>query len=249
MPETRVPMPGGSATPADEGNRALSEDELRPFPFLKLPLELRRDVYNYALIQDKQPLRLTQKTEADGEFKNDPIAILTTNRQVNLEAYPIFLSVNALRICGTKKELQWLKKLGPDGQKALRKVLFCNGYIATAYSLPIFRTLNVLAGCPQISLTIKIHFFQIVALYHTGFYGYLHGFSRATFVDCKESRERCSDQSFRRPFADTHDYGGKCIQRLLEQLSSACPKNCKVHKAKAEPHSAGITLVICRCGA
>ncbi len=247
MPETRVPMPGGSATLADEGNR---EDELPPFPFLKVPPELRRDVYSYALMQDKQPLRLTKRRKADEDFKNDPIAILTTNRQVNPEAYPIFLSVNTFRICGTNDELRWLKRLGPNGQKALREVLFRQDDIVTAYKLTTFRTFNVLAGCVQISLTIIIHFFQIVDLYHTDIFGYLHGFSRATLEDSGESHERCSNHKAGWSIIseDTREYGGKCIQDLLEQFSSTCPKNCKVHKAKAESHSPRVTLVICRCG-
>ncbi len=243
-------MPGGSATPADEGNRALSEDELRPFPFLEVPPELRRDVYKYALIQDKQPLFLTKRRKADRDSKNDPIAILATNRQVNLEAYPIFLSVNTFRICGTNNELLWLKRLGRNGQEALREVVFCQDCIATAYKLTTFRTFNVLAGCAQISLTILIHLFSIVDLYHTDIFGYLHGFSRATLQESGESREICSNHRAGRSIIseDTREYGGKCIQRLLEQFSSACPENCKVHKAKAEPHSTGITLIICRCG-
>ena len=60
-------MPGGSANLANEANRALPEDDLPSFPFLKLPPELRRDVYNCVLTRDKQPLHLTKRTRAAGE--------------------------------------------------------------------------------------------------------------------------------------------------------------------------------------
>ena len=245
---TSVSMLQGLAYPVDEGNGALPDDGLRFFPFFKLPLELRREVYNYVLVEDKQPLRLVKRTKADGKSKNDSIAVLTTSRQVNLEAYPIFLSLNTFEICGTNSHWQWLKKLGPDGQKALRNVVFSTGSLS--YNHSHFRTFNILAGCPKISLTINVHFDQLLNLYRMGIFRYLHGFSRATCarttveangdLDAKCSKHG-SGWRLLIPCEDSwSEYAGKRVQVLLEQSLSACPKNCKVHKARTEPHSASV---------
>lgn len=266
--ESRGPITGDSIDPAREGDRALAGDRLRYFPFLKLPLELRRDVYTYVLIQDKQPLRLTKRTKTNGESNDDSLAILTANRQVNLEAFPVFVSVNTFKIYGTNSDFQWLKKLGPDGQKSLRNVTFSTSSLS--YFLSNFRTFNILAGCPRISLTINVHLHQLINLHHTGIFGYLHGFSRATcsraatviesedphphaaarLPRCPEHRNGCAvlKDCVSRPFNDSYrEYGSKRVQLLFEQFLSACPKNCKVHKARSETRSASVVLAVCGC--
>lgn len=247
-------MSGGLNKSTTVGNRALPAAGLRSFPFLKLPLEIRRNVYKFVLVQDKQPLRLTKKSKASGRSKNN-IAVLTTSHEVNVEAYPVFLSVNTFEISGTHSDCQWLKKLGPDGQKALQRVVFTNGSLS--YSSATHRTFNILARCPKLSLTIKIAQQHLMMLDYMDVFRYLHGFHRAT-CSRATAEERadlqakysywgsdfsvaiCSEDSWR-------EHEAKSIQPLLEEFTSACPKKCKAHKARTPSHSMSVVHIICAC--
>lgn len=231
-------------------------DEPRSFPFFKLPLELRREVYSYVLYQEKQPLRLKRKMKAQRRVQDHSIAVLTTSRRVNVEAYPLFLSVNTFEIRGTNNDWQWLKKLDVGGQKALRKVVCSN--LSSDFSLTAFRTFNILAACPKLSLTIAVHFHQLFYLYRTGIFRYLHGFSRTSCSLAKVGKDRdlypdCSshfnrnrhDWAARAPSEDSwNDFGGKTIQLLLEILSSECPKKCQLHRSRTEPRSASTLHIV-----
>lgn len=240
---------------ATEGNRALPAGALRSFPFLKLPLEIRQYVYQYALVEDKQPLRLAGKSKACETSKNNSIALLTTSHGVNIEAYQVFLSVNTFEISGTRSDWQWLKRLGPDGQKALRRVVYTNGSLS--YSSATSRTFNLLARCPKLSLTIKVHIHHLMVLRDMGYFRYLHGFnratcSRATVEESADLQEKCfywgskrhvnicSENSWR-------EHKSESIQPLLEGFTSACPKNCKAHKAETHSHFMSVVHILCAC--
>ena len=240
---------------ATEGNRAIPAGGLPSFPFLKLPLEIRRYVYKYVLVEDKQPLRLARKSKTCERSKNNSIAVLTTSREVNIEAYPVFLSVNTFEISGTHRDWQWLKKLGPDGWKALRKIIFINGSLS--YSSTTHRTFNILARCPRLSLTIKIAQNHLMMLNYMDVFRYLHGFyqatcSRATVEESAELQAKysywgsdfsvaiCSEDSWR-------ELKAKRVQPLLEGIMSPCPKKCKAHKARALSNSMSVVHIICAC--
>lgn len=254
-------MPIESASPpkdfgkmANEWGKIWTNDSPRFFPFFKLPLELRREIYSYVLIQDKQPLRLRRKTQAQRRVTDHSIAVLTTNRRVNAEAYPLFLSVNTFEISGGNNDWQWLKKLGDDGQKALRTVVCSN--LSSRYSLPAFRTFNILAACPKLSLTITIHFHQLLWLYRNGIFRYLHGFSRATcslatFADNRDLYPFCRQHMYGYDWAARApseiawgEYGCKVLQLLLEIFTSECPEKCQLHKSRTEPHSASTLHIV-----
>lgn len=241
---------------AERSGKSWANEEPRSFPFFKLPLELRREVYSYVLIQDKQPLRLSKKTSAQRRVQNHSLAVLTTSRRVNLEAYPISLSVNTFEIWGTAYEWQWLRKLGGDGQKALRKVVCTN--LSSRHTWTAFRSFNILAACPKLSLTITIHFHELLSLYRHGVFNHLHGFSRATcslatveqnrdlYPYCRWHGNRSRyEWAARAPSKDSwDDYGAKAVQILLEMFSSECPKNCHLHKSRPESHSASTLHIV-----
>ena len=247
-------VPKDSDTTANERGKRGANDEPRSFPFFKLPLELRREVYSYVLIQDKQPLLLTRKTKAQRSIQDRSIAVLITSRRVNAEAYPLFLSVNTFEICGTKYHWQWLRRLDVEGQIAFRKVV-CSDLLSK-YSPTALRTFTILAACPKLSLTITIHFHQLLLLYRLGTFRYLHGFSRATcslataekgrdlYPYCESHGSRYNWAAYPPPEDSRGNYGRKVVQLLLEIFSSECPKTCRSHKSRTEPHSASTLHIV-----
>ena len=247
MAKPGAPKPGGSS---DHANGIIGEpatDGSPTFPLFELPLELRQYVYTNILVQDKQPLHLTRRPKSDNQPKNDATAILATSRRVYLEARQSFLSGNAFVVRGTSGDLKWLKRLGREGQKQLRKVTFLNG--SHSYSQSNHRTINILSGCPNLSLTIKVHYLQLVKLDQMGVLRNLHGLPRATMerrsakVDggCQVHQNRyASDETIKRR--------DELANTLLKRFTSACPRSCKVHKARTTSGSAATIDIKCDYG-
>lgn len=249
-------MLGSSARSANDGREVPSQDSPKSFHFFQLPLELRREIYGHVLVQEKQPLRLIETTKTQKTTDDHSTAILTTSRQVNAEASPIFLSGNTFKINGHAKHWQWLKNLGADGQKALRNVVFAS--TSEAHSFPYshakFRTFNILAGCPKLSLTISMRCWQLAELYRMGTFRYLHRFSEATYVlkedrvsilSCRQHRMLLTRDLSERNAG--RDRGHKAIQMLLQDCLSACPERCPSHRSRKEPHSASTLHIMCWC--
>lgn len=207
-------------SPSSEANSVVSKlavDSSPLFPFFNLPLELRQYIYGYVLVQEKQPLRLARRRKADHQPKSDAAAVLATNRQVYLEARPIFLSGNAFMIRGTSSDGKWLRNLGPDGQKQIREVTFLAGTRPSSLNQ---RAISLLSVCPKLSLTIKLHCrSQSGTVGQNSVFEYLHGFSQVTVA---EEPSQCIE----RGIWDQH------VELVLNHLKSACPADCKMHKAR-----------------
>lgn len=246
LPEPSVSTLEGPSDHVNGTSSKLADDEPPPFPFFMLPLELRQYVYSHILVQDNQPLQLTRRPKSDKQPKNDATAILATSRRVYVEARPIFLSGNAFSISGTLADYKWLTGLGPEGREQLRKVTLSN--VSQSYSESNYRTFNKLSGCPKLSLTIKMYGRHLVNLDHLGVFKYMHGFSRATISEDLSGVDR-----------DCYVYqhgmiGYECkvedeyLRLLLGRLESACPTNCRVHKARGSRVSAATVHIDCRYG-
>ena len=205
-----------------------------PFPFLKLPPELRQNVYKFILIQDKQPLRPIKRPKLYPEPRKPASAILAANRQVYLEAHPIFLSGNEFLLRGTATDHSWLKALGSKGLKDLRKITYVKRLKYDWFNFQdwnSYRTFSLLAKCPRLSLTIIAHCHQISLLKEQRVFEYLHGFSSATvkkktarsIQDC--GRRHWSDNRLVRPGKEDEQ-----VELLLEQFRSTCRRSCRMHK-------------------
>ena len=225
----------------------LADDKLPSFPLFKLPLELREYVYSHILVQDKQPLHLTRRPKFDSQPKNAATAILATNRKIYLEARRLFLSGNEFLIRGTLIDRKWLKQLGPEGRKQLRKLTFLND--TRSYSLNNYRTFNILSACPNLSLTIKVYGRQLVNLDRMGMFKYMHGFSCATMGEDRSGMERiCYKHGFDRWTKSERKTQDECAQSLLRQLGSACLRKCRVHEGRDASISASTVHLDCEYG-
>ena len=258
MSKSSLPTFKASAYSANDGGRPLPKRSLKPFSFLQLPLELRLKIYGYVLVHEKQPLRLL-KTPRKTQLttSNHSLAILTTSRQLNTEAYPVFLSGNTFSLNGTTAHYQWLKKLGASGQAALRNVIFAGTSVAHShpYSQTNFHIFNILAGCPKLSLTIDMHCAQLVSLYHMGTFDYLHGFARASYVlqEDRASKPWCPPHAVKwaryMPAGNSwREIGEEAVQMMLQDFLSVCPEKCLSHRSRRERRSASTLHIVCRYG-
>ena len=232
LPEASAANLEGPADHAESTIRKLADDASPSSPFLKLSLELRDHIYGYVLVKDEQPVYLTKRRKSDKRPMNNTVAILATSRQVHLEARRIFLSGNTFVICGNADDHKWLKGLGPDGQTLLRKVIYENGI--QSYTVSNYRTFNVLSGCPKLSLTIKVHYAQLLNLNKMGVFKYLHGCLGATVNKYSSGEDReCTQHGY--SMSDPKK-DNELVETLLNHFKSTCPKNCRMHGARDAAH-------------
>ncbi len=221
--------------PADHAESTISKLAVNASPsspFLKLALELRDHIYGYVLVKDEQPVYLTRRRKSDTRPMNNAVAILATSRQVHLEARRIFLSGNAFVIYGSVDDHKWLKGLGPDGQTLLRKVIYENGI--QSYTVSHYRTFNVLSACPKLSLTIEVHYGQLLNLKKMGVFKYLHGCLGATVNKYSSGEDReCTQHGF--SMSDPK-IDNALVDTLLNHFKSTCPKTCRMHGARDAAH-------------
>ena len=232
------PMLDGSAQLVQLVRGALSnlvDNEPPPFPFLELPRELRDYVYTLVLFQAKQPLHLSRRPKSDNEPKKDATAILATSRRVYLEARRIFLSRNAFVIRANSADYKWLTSLGREGQRRLQKVFLVIDFQFHPHPSN-HRIINILSRCPRLSLTIKVHCRQLVALYKIGAFKYLHGVSRVTVQKSMSGTNRGCELnhygSHPRLLPSNYELEPAHVDTLLEKLGSACPKGCIMHQGR-----------------
>ena len=184
-------------------------DTSRCFFFLRLPLELRRQVYQFVLVVDGQPLCHMGRQNRSG--LQDATALLATSREIYLEARPIFLSKNTFLFRGTSTDYQWLKGRDPEDQQRLRRVSIMNA--SRAYNANNQRCVNILSKCPRLSLTVKATVPQLSRLEEMDVLKYLHGFSSVHV-------QKDGDISAR------YD---QYVRMLARTFKLQCPENCRVH--------------------
>lgn len=243
------------------------------FPFLKLPPELRRSIYQLILIREQQPLR--PKTWGRGKHSRPTgqlTAILLTNRAIYREAHPILHSENKFEIEASYQSYQWLNNLGTRSRSELRnlKLLASDGN-PWGTSLHIY---GLLSQCANLALTINLHVSDLQDYPENGFLKHMHGFGQSskgqttntTGEDCLHSDIPKSDLHERGdailesllkqhsdfPKSDLHERGDAIFESLLKQLASPCPPRCRLHgKTKMRPRASvsvecDITCYWCR---
>ena len=193
---------------------------------LKLPPELRRHIYQYVLVVDRQPL--CQMGQPDRGRLHDATALLATSREIFSEARPVFLSGNTFMICATSADLKWLQSLGPQGQRQLRKVTFFKeskgSFQADGHCI------NTLMRCPRLCLTLKLTVPQLIKLERMDVFKYLHEFSVVTVA--KDN--------------DINAWHNHYVRMLARTFKMQCPKNCMVHKLMGRAGHIAIVHIDCR---
>ncbi len=207
------------------------------FPFLKLPPELRRSIYQLILIREQQPLRpKTWGRGRDSRPTGQLTAILLTNRAIYREAHPILHYENKFEIEASYQSYQWLKNLGTRSRNELRTLKFLSfdgkGLYPCETSLGIFR---LLSQCANLALTINVHISDIQKYPENGFLRHLHGFGQSSKGQTTNTTaEDCLHSDFPEP--DLHEGGDVILESLLKQIASPCPPKCRLHgKAKMRP--------------
>ena len=197
--------------------------------FFRLPIELRREVYQYVLIQEQRPLRQMAQLSRNGRPQHDASALLATDRAIYQEGRPIFLLENVFEIRGTAGDYKWLRTLGPEGQERLRHVTFLNG--SAAYSEANHRCMSILSRCPNLCLTIKASHNRLYRLERMEVFKYLHGLSVVT------GEER---------FYGTVPEHAQCVRFLVRSFRLGCPENCKYHRSRDIAGYTATVRVDCR---
>ncbi|MCJ1366294.1 hypothetical protein MMC16_005422 [Acarospora aff. strigata] len=113
-----------------------------PFPFQKLPPELRNEIYHLHLVQAMKPTRLFKRddqqrriiAEAEQEYdspsdvpcpyQNTALSILGVSRQLHDEALGVFYYHNALQLDNIRDLLAFLKCIGPKRRSYIRDLRF-----------------------------------------------------------------------------------------------------------------------------
>ncbi|KAF7193304.1 hypothetical protein HII31_05398 [Pseudocercospora fuligena] len=102
----------------------------RPFPFLRLPGELRNQIYEYALIvQDTIDIPNTLSLKDPSKFHvlsgdHPNIHLLATCRQIRREALSICYSANKFRQDMDDYEYPFLERLRDDSLSCLKSITF-----------------------------------------------------------------------------------------------------------------------------
>ena len=147
-----------------------------PFPFLKLPPELRCLVYREALRCGEHPLKI---------FAIPPLC--RTSRLILQEAYPLLLSYNRFEITCLVREWWWFKMRGSELTRHLRCLAFYYRKVGTRRSRDHFLgwsdglLFTPLSYPNHLNLTLNLSLHKLRDLFGAG-YSYircLHGFKNA----------------------------------------------------------------------
>ena len=198
------------------------------FPFLKMPKELRLPIHRHLLVKETQPVRprdLTEHDRASGPWT----AILYTNREIYLEAYPTFLLENVFELGMCDGDYKWLKNLGDQGRDELRSLTVLTN--DTPYDPRYMHTATIfdlLSACAKLALTIKTNYKELETLHDQGYLDSLHGYGGP---DAVENTFVPDKNPVHGSLASDLDFLGmdRIMLPLLDQLRSSCPQECKAH--------------------
>ncbi|KAI9761631.1 MAG: hypothetical protein M1835_008143 [Candelina submexicana] len=141
-----------------------SPESKQPFPFLKLPPELRNRVYEYAFLTERaihifEYVRPTSDTKTlEGGFKALTLkrngGLLRTNRQINYEALPIRYC-NSFSFTFPCYLLRFLQRIGPFARAKIRGVQV--GWHSTDSAAEAFNLLGTCESLERLIVDINVY--------------------------------------------------------------------------------------------
>ena len=98
----------------------------KPFPILRLPREIRDEIYTYSLCAaisvETRPQRPFFLTVKDNPFKPPTSGLLCTNKQIYHEAIEILYSKNIFKFQEPEHLFAFEKQIGPENCKRVREI-------------------------------------------------------------------------------------------------------------------------------
>lgn len=206
------------------------------FRFVDLPAETRNQIYRYVLVRLGSSIRIGKDYY---RLHVKELAILFVNRLVYSEAMPIFLSKNTFSITGQRKELNWLRRMRPEGRRELRKVTLVLYRSPFSHDYGLF---NALSLCPQMHLSIQtrtLHLASTSMESHKNLRN-MHGFAAVTWNPLPKETDLCA--THRRDSPSEFEVSQKQDQvkrlaELLRQFQAPCVGRCRVHRGREGTHT------------
>jgi hypothetical protein len=180
-------------------------------PLLRLPTELRLNIYRDLLRHYAQPVRLPIRAP------RSMLLLVQVNRQLRDESYGFLFRANHIEITGFIG-LWWLEEVGPQFTKYLRQVT-----LSTRHCLPSLRPLSY-PICLDLTLNVNTRVLEHMFGNGHGPMSCLHGFSRVTVTLLPPVERRCSSHMIY-----GHDIGPSLVRKLVRHLQSPCATPCESH--------------------
>ena len=129
-----TPGPSCSTTLSDNNRTDKKPERLsqckQPFPILRLPREIRDQIYRYGLCAthevDCSPGSYPFGKPEDGVFKPLTPGLLRTSKQIYRKAKEIFYSENIFKFRYPKYLVDFWKQIGPENRKRVRQICVWN---------------------------------------------------------------------------------------------------------------------------
>ena len=202
--------------------------------FMKLPIEIRQMVYDFALTEDQQPV-LVDRWNANTPYTRPPSAnlpklstgVMGVCQKIRKEVGQRYYVLNAFRFIHPSHTLvDWLRD--PNRSGHLRSIA-CPLSVAnpTWYgtSCEVLRLLHLCTNLTTLNITTTG--FDLLILQYFEEFKTLHGFASAEAI--RSPRDDPDGEYLGPPLIMSCGIRRHGIQSLLAQLTSNCPNDCAGH--------------------